>query len=640
MKLNAWLAFLAMVFVAFGTIGNASCAEGMFWESVNAAGVLQAPVLISIWDDGYGISVPNVHQITKEDLSALLSGFGHTPGEDDGFEIHRIQGWDYPALVEAYAAVTEKMRRDHVPAILHVDELTQPQGHSTSGSHERYKSEKQLAWERENDCLKRMREWVESEGLASADELESIEKEAADEVREAQRQAWDAFTDPIRAERDEALALFRDLAAGAKRGAEVESLAKELERVQNPARRQIARAVHRVLVTVRDEDTPKRRALVGFLTAHEERIRPRYSSHLYSESELSALAVAEVPAVYGDEAPTKNGFEIVNYGFDAAFERLPELVAFGEDVGALGDVNQGFAGLQEKYGSVRISDTGIRETTIVGQAIGLAMRGLRPIAEIQYLDYVLYALQTLADDLATVRYRTRGRQKAPVIVRTRGHRLEGIWHSGSPMAGILNLVRGVYVCVPRDMTQAVGFYNTMLASDDSAIIVEVLNGYRLKEKLPQNIGEMTVPLGVPEILRPGEDVTLVTYGACCRIALEAAEELQEVGIGVEIVDVRTLLPFDLDGVITDSLRRTNRVVFLDEDVPGGTTAYMMQRVLEEGGGYVWLDSAPRTLTSREHRPAYGSDGDYYSKPNTEDVFRTVYELLHEAEPTRFPIFYR
>ncbi len=626
--------------IAFGTIGNASCAEGMFWEAVNAAGVLRAPLLISIWDDGYGISVPNVHQITKEDLSALLTGFEHTPGQDDGFELHRLKGWDYPALVEAYRTVTEKMRRDHVPAIFHVDELTQPQGHSTSGSHERYKSEEQLAWERENDCLKRMREWIESEGFASADELEALEKETASEVREIQRQAWDAFLDPIRAERAEALAHFREIAAVSSHGEEVEKLAQDLERVQIPARRQIARAVHRLLVTVRDEATPARRVLVDWQVAEQEKSRRRYSSHLYSESDLSALAVPEVPAAYSDDSPSLNGFEIVNRCFDAAFERLAEAIAFGEDLGALGDVNQGFAGLQQKYGSLRISDTGIREATIVGQAIGLAMRGLRPIAEIQYLDYVLYALQTLADDLATVRYRTRGRQKAPVLVRTRGHRLEGIWHSGSPMAGILNLVRGIYVCVPRDMTQAAGFYNTMLASDDSAIIVEVLNGYRLKEVLPDNIGEMTVPLGVPEVLRSGADVTLVTYGACCKIALEAAEELREVGIDVEVVDVQTLLPFDRHGAITDSLRRTNRVVFLDEDVPGGTTAYMMQKVLEEGGGYAWLDSEPRTLSSREHRPAYGSDGDYYSKPNTEDVFRTVYELMHEAKPTRFPIFYR
>jgi 2-oxoisovalerate dehydrogenase E1 component len=625
--------------IAFGTIGNASCAEGMFWEAINAAGVLKVPLLMSIWDDGYGISVPNLLQHTK-DLSELLSGFRRNAEDDAGVGLETLKGWDYPALCEAYGASTETMRRDHIPTLFHVVELTQPQGHSTSGSHERYKDKKQLDWERDNDCLKRMREWIESEGFASADELEATDQKAATEVREIQRQAWDDYMQPLRAGRSQTVARLRGLAAASRHQDNLEKIAAELERVPNPMHRQSATAVHRALVAVRDEETPARRQLIDWHDSQQTQIRQRYSSHLYSESSLSALAVDEVAPIYGADSPQLKGFEIINHCFDAAFKRCPELVAFGEDVGALGDVNQGFAGLQEKYGALRISDTGIRETTILGQAVGLAMRGLRPVAEIQYLDYILYALPTLADDLATVRYRSAGRQKAPVILRTRGHRLEGVWHSGSPMAGLLNLVRGVYICVPRNMTQAAGFYNTMLASDDSAIVVEVLNGYRLKETLPQNIAEMTVPLGEPEILRPGNDVTLVTYGACCQIALRVAEELAEIGIEVEVIDVQTLLPFDRDAKITESLRRTHRVVFFDEDVPGGTTAYMMQKVLEDGGGYAWLDSEPRTVSSHEHRPAYGSDGDYYSKSNSEDVFHAVYGLMHESEPTRFPIFYR
>lgn len=627
--------------IAFGTIGNASCAEGPFWESVNAAGVLGVPLLISIWDDEYGISVPNEYQITKENLSELLSGFAHTPGELDGFELLTVKGWDYPALCQAYADVTSKIRRDHVPAILHVVELTQPQGHSTSGSHERYKSKERLAWEEEHDCLRKMREWIEAEGLATADDLDALEKEAIQEAREAQRRALAAFTEPIKAEHAELAELLANVAAESENGAEVEKIAKDLARTPGMLRRHLMQAIHRTLLVTRNENGLASKApLIAWRDAQDAVNQDRYSSHLYSASAHAALDVPEIPAVFSSDSKTLAGFEVVNRCFDAALERHPELVAFGEDVGQLGDVNQGFSGLQKKYGVSRVADTGIRECTILGQAIGMAMRGLRPLAEIQYLDYVPYALQLMSDDLATLSYRTRGRQKAPVIVRTRGHRLEGIWHTGSPMAGILNLIRGIYLCVPRDMTQAAGFYNTMLRSDDSAIIVEVLNGYRLKEKLPDNISEFTIPLGVPEILRPGRDVTVVTYGACCRIAEAAAEELAEVGVDVEIIDVRTLLPFDRHGLIGESLQKTNRIVFLDEDVPGGASAYMMQQVLETQQGWAWLDSEPRTLTAGAHRPPYGSDGDYWSKPSAEDIFRTVYELMHEAEPQRFPLFYR
>ncbi len=644
--------------IAFGTIGNASCAEGPFWEALNAAGLLRAPLLMSIWDDDYGISVHNEHQIVKEDLSAVLAGFGRLPGENvtpeggqrndvpeggqrnEGFDLYTVKGWDYPALCDLYLRAARTVRRDHVPALIHVIEVTQPQGHSTSGSHERYKSEERLAWEREHDCLKKMREWIVGEALASGEELEELEREAEAEVKTAQRTAWKAFMDPVRREQGTLLGLIDAVASQSSRRDEVEKLAGVLGRVPNPVRRNLQTTAWEVLFLTRDEDLPSRAALRRWHREAERRGQERYGSHLYSESARRALEVAPVAPVYAGDAPSLRGFEILNRGFDAAFARVPNLIAFGEDVGQLGDVNQGMTGLQQKYGELRVSDTGIRECTILGQAIGMAMRGLRPIAEIQYLDYLLYALQILSDDLATVRYRTRGRQMAPVIVRTRGHRLEGIWHSGSPMSGILGLTRGVYLCVPRDMTRAAGFYNTLLESDDSGIVIEVLNAYRMKEKLPSNLAELKVPLGVPEVLRSGSDVTLVTYGACCQVALAAAGKLAAAGIEVEVIDIQTLLPFDLPGVIGKSLARTHRIVFLDEDVPGGASAFMMQQVLEDQNGYHWLDAEPRTLTGTEHRPAYGSDGDYWSKPQPEHVFETVYELMNEAEPERFPIFYR
>ena len=628
--------------VAFGTIGNASCAEGMFWETVNAVGVLQAPMLLSIWDDGYGISVPNEFQVTKGDLSAILSGFQREAGSRKGIDLYAVKGWDYAALCETYLSAVQIVRREHVPAIVHVTEMTQPQGHSTSGSHERYKSKERLDWEVEFDPLRKMRQWLIDEGIATAPELDALEEEDLRQVREARRRAWDAYREPIEAEKRQALGLLDELACEMKGagGDEVRRLRQDLEKQPSALRRDLLAAVHGALMAMAGDTPPAARRLVEWKQEKVRENEDRYGSHLYSQGPRSALAIAPVEAVYREDSPVVNGFEVVNACFDASLARRPNLIALGEDVGQIGDVNQGFAGLQAKYGLLRVTDTGIREVTIMGQAIGMAMRGLRPIAEIQYLDYVLYALQILSDDVANLHWRTKGRQKAPIIVRTRGHRLEGIWHAGSPMAGVLNLVRGMFVCVPRNMTQASGFYNTLLESDDPAIVVEVLNGYRQKEKLPANIGEFKLPLGVPEVLRSGRDVTVVTYGACCRIAMEAAEKLAEVGIETEVIDVQTLLPFDLHGRIGESLRRTNRVLFLDEDVPGGATAYMLQQVVESQGGFAWLDSPPRTLTAKAHRPPYGSDGDYFSKPNRESIFEAVYDLMNEADPASFPIFYR
>ncbi|HEV7509371.1 MAG TPA: thiamine pyrophosphate-dependent enzyme [Thermoanaerobaculia bacterium] len=631
--------------VAFGTIGNASCAEGMFWETVNAVGVLQAPMLLSIWDDGYGISVPNEFQVTKGDLSAILSGFQREAGSRQGYDLYAVKGWDYAGLCETYLSAVQIVRREHVPAIVHVIEMTQPQGHSTSGSHERYKSKERLEWEAEFDPIRKMRQWLIDEGIATAQELEALEEEDLRLVREARRRAWDEFREPIETEKREALGLLDELAGEMKGsgGDEVRKVRRDLEKQPSALRRDLLAVVHgALLATAADggETPPAARRLAEWKRRLVRENEERYGSHLYSEGPRSALAIPPVAAVYREDSPVLNGFEVVNACFDAALARCPNVIALGEDVGQIGDVNQGFAGLQAKYGPLRVTDTGIREITIMGQAIGMALRGLRPIAEIQYLDYILYALQILSDDVANLHWRTKGRQKAPIIVRTRGHRLEGIWHAGSPMAGVLNLVRGMYLCVPRNMTQAAGFYNTLLESDDPAIVVEVLNSYRQKEKLPANIGELRLPLGVPEVLRPGRDVTVVTYGACCRIAMEAAEKLAEVGIEAEVIDVQTLLPFDLHGRIGESLRRTNRVLFLDEDVPGGATAFMLQQVVESQGGFAWLDSPPRTLTAKAHRPPYGSDGDYFSKPNRESIFEAVYDLMNEADPASFPIFYR
>ena len=630
--------------VAFGTIGNASCAEGMFWEAVNAMGVLGGPMVLSIWDDEFGISVPNRFQVTKENLTALLSGFVREGDSTAGIDLITVRGWDYPALIEAYRQATEVARREHVPQVLHVTELTQPQGHSTSGSHERYKSPERLAWEGEFDGLVQMRKFILDEGIAEPAVLDRIEADETDYVESEREAAWEAFLSPQRAEAIDAVGLLEAFGSELEGGAEastdgVAALTAKLRNADAPLRRDIASTVEQALVLGRHHSGEARSRLVSWRTAYLATQARRYDSHLYSESAEAALNVATLPPQYAADAPDLFGFEIVNACFDAALGRDPRVVAFGEDLGLLGDVNQGFKGMQEKYGAVRVADTGIRETTILGQAIGLALRGLRPICEMQYLDYVLYALQIMSDDLATLHWRTVGGQKAPVIIRTRGHRLEGIWHSGSPMAGLIHLLRGIHVLVPRDMTRAAAYYNTLLKSDEPALVVEVLNGYRVREKLPSNIGEITLALGEVEVLREGSDVTMVTYGACCRLAMEAATRLAEVGVEVEVIDVQSLLPFDRAGRIAESVRKTGRVVFVDEDVPGGSSAYMLQEVLERQNAYQWLDAAPRTLPAKAHRPSYGSDGDYWSKPSVEDMFLAAYQLLHEDNPAAFPAYW-
>ncbi len=623
--------------VAFATVGNATCAEGLFWETVNAIGVLHAPAVISIYDDGYGISVPNEYQMVKQNMAELLKGFQREPGTRDGYDIYQVAGWDYPTLVAVYQQAAETARREHVPAIIHVIELTQPQGHSTSGSHERYKSKERLAWEEDFSCVLKMREWILDEGIADSETLDEIEKSAREEVEAARKRAWEAYLQPIRQERQQVLEIISRMAEQSQQAAALKQIQNDLNRLQAPLRRDLRVALREALLVTRTEDLPAKQDLIAWRKQQDPVQEDRYSSHLYTGT---ALQVPVIPPRYGDASPTVYGFEVLNACFDAALAREPRLIAFGEDVGRLGDVNQGFRGLQEKYGELRVTDTGIREATIVGQAIGMALRGLRPIAEIQYLDYLLYALQIMSDDLATLSWRTKGGQKAPVIIRTRGHRLEGIWHSGSLMAGLIHLLRGMYVLVPRNMTQAAGFYNTLLKADEPAVVVEVLNGYRIKERLPDNVGEFTVPLGQPEVLRQGEDITLVTYGAACRIVMEAADLLSRVGIEAEVIDVQSLLPFDINGRIVESLKKTSRILFVDEDVPGGTTAYMLQQVIEKQGGYYWLDSEPRTLPGAPHRPAYGSDGDYWSKPNVEQVFETAYEMLHETDPSSYPMFYK
>ncbi len=624
--------------ITFATIGNASSAEGLFWESVNAIGVLKAPAIITIYDDGYGISVPNQFQMVKENIGTLLKGFERNPSAplekvQNGYDHYTVHAWDYPALVETYLSAAEIAREYHIPALVHVIDVTQPQGHSTSGSHERYKTPQRLKFEEEFDGLKKMRAWILDQRVISAPELDSAEKADYEAVEGFRKAAWDAYLSPILEERNQVMDMMDEIASSSKHASELRMLRDRLSALPSVTRRDIHSAAHEALRTLRDEANPSKDILIQWKFENDKINEKRYGSHLHSGT---ALKVDEVKPVFSDSSPTMFGFEVVNAAFDAALAREPRLIAFGEDVGKLGDVNQGFKGMQEKYGAMRVTDTGIREATILGQAIGMALRGLRPIAEIQYLDYVLYALQIMSDDLASLHWRTAGGQKAPVIVRTRGHRLEGVWHAGSPMAGILNLVRGIYLLVPRDMTRAAGFYNTLLKADEPAIVVEVLNGYRVKERLPDNIGEMTLPLGIPEIIREGKDVTVVTYGATCRIAIDAAEKLSKVGIEIEVIDVQTLLPFDIHSRIVESLKKTSRVLFLDEDVPGGTTAYMMQEVIEKQGGYFHLDSPARTLSAKAHRPAYGSDGDYWSKPNAETVFDAVYEMMNEVDPEAFP----
>jgi 2-oxoisovalerate dehydrogenase E1 component len=626
--------------VTFASIGNASTAEGMFWESVNAIGVLQAPAVITVYDDGYGISVPNQFQMAKENIFEILQGFQREPCSEPecprGYELYQVRGWDYPALIEIYQSAAEIAREHHIPTLVHVIDLTQPQGHSTSGSHERYKSPERLQWEQEYDCIRKMREWMIEQRLISEPELAALEKDDYAAVEAIRKRAWDSYLAPILDERNQVMDMLDEISGSSSHASELEKIKERLANLPSVARRDIHAAVHEALRILRDEANPSKQVLIQWKNEQDKINDERYGSHLQSGK---AVAIKEVKPSYSNSSPTVMGFEVMNAAFDSILGRDLRVVGFGEDVGFLGDVNQGFKGMQEKYGALRVTDTGIREATILGQAIGMAMRGLRPICEIQYLDYLLYALQIMSDDLASLYWRTAGGQAAPVIIRTRGHRLEGIWHAGSPMAGIIHLVRGMNVLVPRDMTRAAGFYNTLLKCDEPAIVVEVLNGYRVKERLPDNISEFTTPLGVPEVIRDGSDVTIVTYGACCRVALDAAEKLSRVGIDVEIVDVQSLLPFDIHGKIVESLKKTNRILFLDEDVPGGTSAYMMQEVIEKQGGYYHLDSPARTLSGTAHRPAYGSDGDYWSKPNSETVFDCVYEMMHEVDPKQYPLIH-
>lgn len=625
--------------VAFGTIGNASCAEGMFFETINAAAVLMVPMAISIWDDGYGISVSNEYQVAKSNISEVLKGYEYDEETGQGFKIYRGKGWDYEGLCKIYEEGIKTCREKHIPVMFHIQEVTQPQGHSTSGSHERYKSEERLQWEKDMDCITKMREWILSNAIASEGELDSIEQEAKKMVKDAQKAAWDEFLNPIKKDANDAAALILKIAEKSAAKEEVQKIYNDLKTSIDKNRKVISGAVMDVLRVSRADDVQERKDLVEWYNDFKKKNFERYSSYLHSESAYSALDVPEVKPIYSDGAEKLNGSEVLNAFFMKAFERDPRIFAIGEDIGKLGDVNQGMIGIQEKFGELRLTDTGIREATIVGQGIGTALRGLKPIIEIQYLDYLLYGLQIISDDLATMLYRTKGGQKAPMIVRTRGHRLEGIWHSGSPMSAILGSFRGLYVCVPRNMTKAAGFYNTLLQSDEPGLIIERLNAYRLKESLPDNIGEISVPLGMTETVKEGKDITIVTYGACVDIVMDAVHKLETLNVSCEVIDVQTLIPFDLSGSISDSLKKTNRILFVDEDVPGGATSYMMQKVIDEQEGWKYLDSKPQCLAAQEHRPAYGTDGDYFSKPNAEDVFRSVYDIMNESDPKKYPMFY-
>jgi pyruvate/2-oxoglutarate/acetoin dehydrogenase E1 component/TPP-dependent pyruvate/acetoin dehydrogenase alpha subunit len=624
--------------IAFGTIGNASTSEGHFFESINAAGVLQVPLVMSVWDDDYGISVPKEYHTTGGSISDFLSGMQRKKGKN-GFEILRVKGWDYEALIAAYTKAEKIARKEHVPVFIHVAEITQPQGHSTSGSHERYKSKERLEWERAHDCNLKFKEWIIDQGIADEEELAQIEKEAKEHAKQGRVNAWNAFIDEIKEEQAQAVGIMEALSQESKHGGAIIPMITELKKTMNPIRLDTVKVVKKVLRLTRTEETSSRQSLLVWLERYQEANKERFNSHVMSESPDASLNVEAVAPVFTENSPLVDGREVLQACFDAALARDPRVFAIGEDVGKIGDVNQAFAGLQEKYGINRVTDTGIRETTIIGQGIGAAMRGLRPITEIQYLDYLLYAIQTLSDDLATLQYRTKGGQKAPLIIRTRGHRLEGVWHSGSPIGMILNSLRGINVLVPRNMTQAAGFYNTMLASDDPALIIECLNGYRLKERIPDNIGDFKVPVGVPEVIREGRDITVVTYGSMCRVVLQAAQELEEVGVSVEVIDVQSLLPFDVHHSIIESVKKTNRVVFADEDVPGGASAFMMQKVVEEQGAYRYLDAQPTTISAQEHRPAYASDGDYWSKPNVETIFDSLYDIMSEADPQAYPTLY-
>jgi len=623
--------------IAFGTIGNAATSEGMFFETVNAAGVLQVPMILSVWDDEYGISVPAKYHTTKLSISKALAGFQRTKDEP-GFEIIKVAGWDYPALINAYQKAEKIARKEHVPVLVHIVELTQPQGHSTSGSHERYKPKDRLNWEQEFDCNIKFRDYILIEEIATEEELLVLEEQARAAARTAKKKAWEAFDNEMKRIQKLTLNHIGNLIQ-VNKNSYLQSLRSDFGKTIHPLKMDAVLTLKMALRASLNDPSKARDNTVKWLDQLLAQTANEYGSHLYSESINAAKEVEKIEPVYTAESKVIDGREILHACFDSALKRDPRILAFGEDLGKIGDVNQAFAGLQEKYGEGRVGDTGIRETTIVGQGIGLAMRGLRPIAEIQYLDYLVYAFATLTDDLATLHYRTKGGQTAPLIVRTRGHRLEGVWHSGSPMGMLINALRGMYLLVPRNMTKAAAFYNTMLQSDDSALMIECLNGYRLKEKLPDNIGEITEPLGVPEIIRAGDDITIVTYGSMCRIVIDASEQLAELNISCEVIDVQTLLPFDRHNTIVESLKKTNRIVFADEDVPGGGSAYMMQKVIEEQEGYLYLDSQPITIAAKEHRPAYGSDGDYFSKPNAEEIFDKIYVLMHEVDPAKYPLIY-
>lgn len=626
--------------VAFGTIGDASTSEGLFWETINAAGVLQVPLVMSVWDDGWGISVPKKYQTTKANISDALAGFAKEEGTN-GYKIFKVKGWDYPSLIKTYEDAVEYTRENHVPSLIHVEEVTQPQGHSTSGSHERYKTPEQLEWAKEYDCLNQFKQWIanhefpDGSNIASLEELEEMHKTIKKEVRAEQKAAWAEFTKDLKDDFNRVLPLLEQVAEGSKNSVFIGKIVEDFKASLDPIRKDLFSTAKKVLRLTRGEDFSAKTALQDLLNQLREEAYDKYSSYLYSESAMSPLKIDEIAPEYdGDELV--DGRIILRENFRQIFQNRPEVLSFGEDTGKIGGVNQSMEGMQEEFGELRVSDTGIREATIIGQGIGMAMRGLRPIAEIQYLDYLLYCLQIMSDDLATVQYRTKGGQKAPLIIRTRGHRLEGVWHAGSPMGGIINLVKGIHVCVPRNMTKAAGFYNTLLEGDDPALVIECLNGYRSKEKMPSNLGEFKTPLGIPEVVEEGEDVTIVSYGSTFNLCVQAAKELREVGISVELVDVQTLIPFDIHHHTVESLKKTNRVLFVDEDVEGGATAFMMQQVLQNQGGYKYLDSAPKTLTAKDHRPAYGSDGDYFSKPSVEDIFDAVYEIMHEFSPADYP----
>ena len=625
--------------IAWGTIGDASTSEGHFWETVNAAGVLQVPMVISVWDDGYGISVSKKYQTTKESISKLLRGFKRTK-QEDGFEILTVKAWDYLKLQEVYKQAADVARKDHVPVLIHVEEVTQPQGHSTSGSHERYKDDERLEWEEEYCCCNQMREWILNEDLAGIEDLDKIEEEAKDFVKGEQKAAWKAFQDPIKSDKEELMILLDELMDSADTvSSQISELEKKLKQKPNSIRKDVISTARKAMRILRKNDSEAKKRLGDWLEEKLQVNNRKYNSHLYSETKNSPLKVKEVKPEYDENSSRVDARVVLRDNFDALFSKYPNVLVFGEDTGQLGDVNLGLEGMQDKYGKTRVSDTGIRETTILGQGIGMALRGLRPIAEIQYLDYVLYCFQTLSDDVSTVRYRTKGGQAYPLIVRTRGHRLEGIWHSGSPMGMLVHGLRGMHICVPRNLTEAAGFYNTLIQGDDPALIIEPLNAYRLKETLPSNLGEFTVPLGVPEIISEGTDITIVSYGSTLNIVESVLPELEDAGISAELIDVRTLLPFDLNHSVVKSLKKTNRVLFVDEDVPGGATAYMMQKVMNEQKGFFYLDSEPQCLTAQAHRPAYATDGDYFSKPSADDIYEKVYEIMSESNPEKWtPIF--